>query len=174
MSITYTEDYREILNRVLNIEGKPTNYKWDPGGETAFGISRVYWPQYWKDGPPTKERATEFYWVEFWLALKLPQIKYQPLRFEMFDAAVNCGIGNGVKFAVSAYNLLRPRDWPESILAMRPETIDGLNRMADKYPDALMAGCNYFQAKYYEGRSQSLRDEAIRGWFAKRLAWTPK
>lgn len=172
----YTPEYLAALAYVLEIEGKPSNYNWDPGGETVLGISREYWPQYWADGRPTMATARRFYWVEFWCKLHLPSITYQPLRLEIFDAAVNCGPANGPRFAQSAYNLLKPSDWPTLNVngVMNAPTVAGLNRMANQYPDSLLGGCNYYQAHYYATRRDSLRSKAIRGWFAKRLCWVPK
>lgn len=175
----YTQDYLEILGRVLKIEGAPTNHGWDSGGETVFGISKNYWPQYWVDGPPNKEIATLFYWQEFWLAHRLPEINHISLREEIFEASVNCGFKNGAMFAQDAYNMLRPRTWP--VLKKNgvpgadgdigPITLSALNRMMGKYPNAMLSGCNYFQATYYVKLNPMLKEEALRGWFEKRLAW---
>lgn len=178
----YPDGYEAALKHALEIEGSPTNYSWDPGGATAFGIAKTYWPEYWKNGPPTYEVARVFYFKEFWTPLRLSEIKDQRLRLEIFDAAVNCGHTNAVRFAQRAYNLLRPRGWavlrlkngsPGADGDMGPATLAALNRMTIRYTDALLGGCNYYQAMYYEGRNEELREEAIRGWFGKRLTWTP-
>ncbi|MBU0846502.1 hypothetical protein KKH23_04880 [Patescibacteria group bacterium] len=168
------ENFRKALEKLLTIEGGPSNHAWDPGGDTAFGISKVHWPQYWEDGPPTRRTAELFYMEEFWKPLCLSEIDYQPLRVEMLEAAVNCGLANGAKFAQRAYNLLRPRSWTELIVdgVVGPRTRGALNRLVEHYPDALMAGCNYFQAEYYVDTREELRSNAIRGWFTKRLVWT--
>ncbi len=176
----YPEEYLENLKRVLEIEGAPTNHGWDPGGATVFGISKNFWPQYWVDGPPTFETAKRFYWVEFWLALRLPELKHAGLRAEIFEASVNCGFANGAKFAQEAYNLLRPRGWP--VLRLKdgtpggdgdigPMTLAALNNMCVRYADSMLGGCNYFQACYYVSLNEGLKEEALRGWFAKRLKW---
>lgn len=182
---TYPDGYEAALKHALNIEGDPTNYTWDPGGATAFGIAKNYWPEYWKNGPPTYAVAQQFYLKEFWNKLRLPEIKDQALRLEIFDAAVNCGHKNAVEFAQNAYNLLRPRGWAPLRLKngeigadgdIGPATIAALNRMTIRYTNALLGGCNYYQAVYYaeEITNQELKQEAIRGWFGKRLMWTPQ
>ena len=167
------QDYLRALNSVLRVEGGPSNYGWDPGGETAFGIAKKIWPQYWEGGPPTREVATRFYFNEFWRSLGLDLLNNQALREEIFEAAVNCGTHNAIIFAQRAYNLLRPRHWTELIVdgEMGPKTQTSLNHLAAGYLDALLAGCNFYQAKYYESMREELRGHAVRGWFAKRLLW---
>lgn len=170
----YTQDFLNILDEVLGIEGGRTNYAWDPGGDTVFGISKHYWPKYWEYGPPGVELAYKFYWEEFWVPLRLADLAQEALRFEIFDTAVNCGGHNAVVFAQRAYNLLRPRNWPvinpDGVIG--PKTIGALNHMCQRYTAALLGGCNYYQADYYAHLGDALKEEAIRGWFAKRLAWS--
>jgi lysozyme family protein len=169
-------DYDSALKKLLKIEGSPTNYAWDSGGRTVFGIAEVYWPQYWKNGPPTFDVAKKFYKAEFWKPMKLDSIKSGNLRFEMFEAGVNCGIGNAVRFAQNAYNLLKQEDWPELEVdgVIGPNTIRALNKMATCYEESLLAGCNFFQADYYVSLNTKLKGKALRGWFAKRLCWSLK
>lgn len=169
----YSNDYKQALRHVLEIEGAPTDYGWDPGGETAYGISRVYWPQYWHNGKPTFAIAQEFYFKEFWLAQNCHALGYQAVRLELFEACVNCGFRNGGLFLQRAFNLLRLRTWPRLLEdgVVGPVTVAAVNRLAAVYQDALLAGCNYYQAEYYASRAERLQDHAIRGWFAKRLAW---
>lgn len=171
--MTYTASYLEALKIVLDIEGRPTNHDWDPGGATAYGIAKTYWPKYWENGAPTLRVAHEFYWNEFWNKLGLDKINSQALCLEMFEAGVNCGSSNAVKFAQRAYNALRKRSWNALVVdgAIGPLTLGALNGMCVKYHDALLAGCNYYQADYYMGMNEQLKDHALRGWFAKRLTW---
>jgi len=171
--MNYPYDYLEALRYLLGAEGGPSGYSWDPGGHTVFGIAKAYWPEYWVNGPPTLEDAKRFYLVEFWGPLRLSALRDQDLRIEIFEASVNCGMRNGVCFAQSAFNLLRPEKWRELLVdgVMGPKSVRSLNRMAGRYKDALLAGCNFFQARYYVNMSDGLKKHALRGWFSKRLAW---
>lgn len=173
----FPDDYLEALRYVLGIEGGPTNHSWDPGGNTAFGIAKTYWPQYWADGPPTLEDAKEFYLVEFWRPLRLSALRDQVLRIEIFEAAVNCGLRDGARFAQSAYNLLKPEGWQQLVVdgVIGSKSIRALNRYTGhsrEYLDSLLAGCNFYQAQHYVNVRPDLRAKAIRGWFAKRLCWS--
>lgn len=170
----HNQDYLDALEHVITIEGRPTNYKWDPGGATAYGISKVHWPQYWRNGPPTPAVARVFYHKEFWLPLRLDDLALVPLRQEIFEAAVNVSKRNGVKFAQRAYNLLRPRRW-KALKAdgkIGRKTIAALNQYTRRYQASILAGCNFYQAQYYATRRDSLQEKAIRGWFEKRLGWS--
>ena len=166
--------YEKAFDFIVGIEGGPTNHAWDPSGETAYGIARNRWPQYWQDGQPTRAVAKAFYRAEFWNPLRLDQIENGPLRMELFEAAVNCGKGRAVTFAQEAYNLLRPKTAWNALTVdgvIGPLTVCALNRMTRQYAAALLAGCNYYQAAYYVSLNESLREQALRGWFAKRLRW---
>lgn len=169
-------EYEVALKRLLEIEGDPTNYAWDSGGRTAFGIAEAYWPQYWKNGTPTLDTARKFYKAEFWSPLRLGSINSGRLQFEMFEAGVNCGVGNAVRFAQEAYNLLKLDSWQPLDVDGRigPKTLRALNQMTALYEDAMLAGCNFFQADYYVSLNPTLRGYALRGWFAKRLSWSNK
>lgn len=172
----YSETYLESLAEVLDIEGGATitNYPWDPGGRTRYGIAENYWPTYWADGPPTEDTARRFYWKEFWCALRCPEIVHPSVRHELFEAAINCGTGSATMFAQNAYNLLRPDTWDRLRVdgALGPITVEALNHMAVLYPEALLAGCNFYQARHYVERAETPQGrKAMRGWFARRLWW---
>lgn len=172
----YPSNYTKALHYVLSLEGGPTNHQWDPGGETAYGISKRYWPNYWVGGVPTFELAQQFYYYEFWVPLNCPSIECVPVATELFEAGVNCGIGTAGCFLQKAYNLIRPDGWADLLVdgAVGPKTIAAVNRVTHKYQDALLAACNYYQADHYARMPRLVKKEAIRGWFARRLVWTPK
>lgn len=173
----YSESYLQALKEVLDIEGARSNYKWDPGGDTSFGISKVHWPAYWADGAPDKSTAVIFYWKEFWMATGMEELDHQAVRLELFEASVNCGMINGGLFAQNAYNLLKPDTWGPDLKDdgdVGPITRKALNHMAGSYLNALLGGMNYYQADYYVKTRETVRKKAIRGWFGNRLSWIPK
>ena len=171
----YSESYVKTLRYLLGLEGGPSNHAWDPGGETAYGIARNKWPQYWENGRPNLEIAMVFYWQEFWVPMRMEMLNRQQVRAEVFEAGVNCGAVNGVRFVQKAYNLLKPEAWVSLVVDGKngPKTIRAVNLMSSKYEDALLAGCNFFQADYYVRLPYDLKSNALRGWFARRLTWTP-
>ena len=93
---------------------KPLNI--DPGGETVYGISRVYHPNLdiWAivDEAKTKKnfpanllqnkqlltKAQVFFLSEFWLKIRCPEIDDNRIQLHLYDCAVNCGQGTSVMF----------------------------------------------------------------------------
>tara|TARA_R110000868_G_scaffold57746_2_gene178314 strand:- start:49 stop:519 length:471 start_codon:yes stop_codon:yes gene_type:complete len=79
--------------------GHEGGYGWDPrdpGGETKYGISKRGYPD--EDIKNlTLDRAKEIYKRDYWDALKLDALPGN-LRFMLFDAGVNSGIGTATKW----------------------------------------------------------------------------
>jgi len=72
----------------MDLEGVDlSDHPMDPGGKTRFGISALGYPNEDIAGM-TIERAKKLYYRDYWLPLKLNDLK-DDLRFEMFEAAVN-------------------------------------------------------------------------------------
>ena len=169
--MSYPQDYLAALEVLLDLERGYSDHPQDTGGETLFGIARNYWPQYWADGPPTRETAERFYWAEFWTPMRLEAFLDQRVRLELLESGVNCGLRNGIKFVQRAYNMLRDSSWQDLAVDGQngPKTIRAVNRLSRSYADALLAGCNYQQAHYYATRANNRA--FVRGWFARRLRW---
>ena len=120
--MSFSVSYKSLLE----LEGLYSNYSKDPGGETFMGISRTKHPKWagwssfdtWRSTnsselPPAEllARVKTFYFTTFWVPLKCDTIaKYSPtIAGELFEASVNCGISNGVKFLQRALNTLNSR-----------------------------------------------------------------
>ena len=100
-------DYNKIIDHVLKFEGGFAQIKGDVGGRTIFGIAENFWPQYWRNGAPSKETAKNiFYKNEFWDKLNLDQMKSQLIANEIFDSAINIGHSSPVKWLQIALNIL--------------------------------------------------------------------
>ena len=117
-----------VIQRTLKYEGGYANDPADRGGETYRGVSRKFHPQWggWAiiDGykkapnfPATLDRdqslptmVTEFYRTEFWNKISGDAIADQAIAGELFDSAVNGGIGAAVKILQQAINLFRTSD----------------------------------------------------------------
>ncbi|MDR3089845.1 MAG: hypothetical protein LBU39_08515 [Desulfobulbaceae bacterium] len=118
---------------VACFEGGYVNNPQDPGGETYAGISRVHHPDW--DGWAEIDRAKPFtafplalrlaleapvqafYRREYWQALRCPAIEAmatagRDIACELFEASVNCGKKNGVKFLQRAVNRLSGKSRP--------------------------------------------------------------
>ena len=115
--------FDRALTAVLKMEGGYSNNPKDPGGETFCGISRRFWPAWpgWvlvdralRRGEPLmavpglSALVRQFYLTEFWVPLRCPEIDgtSPEIAEELFEASVNTGRSNGVKFLQRALDVL--------------------------------------------------------------------
>ncbi|ENV33938.1 glycoside hydrolase family 108 protein [Acinetobacter gerneri] len=95
MSITFDE----VFERVIGHEGGYVNNPKDPGGETNWGITKTTAQANGYLGAMksmTKNQAKEIYRKAFWERAKCSQYN-SAIGFQLFDAAVNHGIGNAIR-----------------------------------------------------------------------------
>ena len=176
------------LTNTLAIEGGYANDPNDTGGETYRGISRVHHPKWpgWKiidackhSGIPLASRelltsmVNAFYHDEFWIkaGCNIVDAMSEPVAEELFEASVNCGRGNGVKFLQRALNVLNvnatlyPDIDVDGVLGHR-ETIPALRAcLRARVAERLIVRCqNGEQYIYYRSLPQS---ELYRGWYAR-------
>ena len=84
------------FEKLIGHEGGYVNDARDPVGETKYGISKRAYPDEDIAGM-TLDRAREIYRADYWDAV---QAEYLPdaVRFDLFDAAVNSGVRQAVKW----------------------------------------------------------------------------
>jgi len=90
----------ELFNRcikvVLKSEGGYVWHKSDPGGETNYGITKLFFPD--EDIKNlTKIRAMELYYKYYWKPMRLDGINSEPLVLQIFDMGVNAGKSRAIK-----------------------------------------------------------------------------
>lgn len=91
--------FDEIFDRVMKHEGGYVNNPADPGGETNWGVTLSTARANGYAGrmvDMTREQAKEIYRVAFWERVRGEKL-HSALAFQLFDACVNHGIGNGVR-----------------------------------------------------------------------------
>lgn len=116
--------FEPALQRTLKHEAGYANDPADRGGETYRGVARNIHRQWsgWKivdshkgkpNFPATLDRDTglqslvaEFYRTEFWNKIKGDSISNQTIANELFDSAVNFGVGPAVTLLQKALNFL--------------------------------------------------------------------
>lgn len=153
-------NYNQALNRLLKIEGYYSDHESDPGGETAWGIAKAYWPEYWEDGVPDRDTAKRFYRQEFWSPLRLDEVHDQDVAFEVFDIAVNMGKRRAVSFAQLNHNMVT-RGNPIAVDGIiGPQTLQALNTMAWADTIRWVKSMNGIQYCYYLYRTGQL-DSAL-------------
>jgi lysozyme family protein len=88
--------FNDYLKVILKHEGGYINHPSDPGGETKYGISKRAYPTI-NIKELTVEDASAIYYNDYWLKLKIENIKNEELKLHIFDMAVNAGIKTAIK-----------------------------------------------------------------------------
>lgn len=121
-------NFTQAFNITMHNEGGYANNPDDNGGETYAGVARNFWPAWpgWRmvddivaQHPANLNAAlranadlqTEvecFYEQNFWDAVSLGALNSQQLANQLFDTAVNMGIGTASCFLQEAINVLNP------------------------------------------------------------------
>lgn len=160
----------------------------DKGGETFKGIARKYWGT-WKGwviidslkqkpgfpgtalaDPTLNQLVREFFKVNFWDPLRLSQIKYQPIKNELFDTAVNIGVNPAGKMLQRSLNYLNRNqtNWKdiEPDGKIGPQTLLTLAGMSEVDQRHLFNLMNVLQGAHYVGILERDRGQEvfIRGW----------
>jgi lysozyme family protein len=88
-------NFDDAFERVIGHEGGYVNDPLDPGGETRYGISRRAYPG--EDiARMTLDRAKAIYRRDYWGAAGCDAVP-DMLKYPLFDAAVNQGVGRAVR-----------------------------------------------------------------------------
>lgn len=111
------------FEKLIGHEGGYVNDARDPGGETKYGISKRAYPS--EDIKNlTLERARQIYRRDYWDAVKADNMP-DAVRMPLFDAAVNSGVKQAVKWLQTA-----AKAEPDGIIG--PKTMLAV-RMADPH-----------------------------------------
>lgn len=88
------------FERLVGHEGGYVNHPDDPGGETNWGITQRTAREAGYLGSMrelTREQAREIYRTAYWQRARCDEFD-GAIAFQLFDAAVNHGIGNAIRF----------------------------------------------------------------------------
>jgi len=88
--------FDEAFNVLIGHEGGYVNDPRDPGGETKFGISKRAYPDV-DIASLTLEQAKAIYLRDYWGRAQCDQLP-PVVAFQVFDCAVNSGIGQSIRF----------------------------------------------------------------------------
>ena len=129
------------FEKLIGHEGGYTEGKGDPGGETRFGVSKRSYPD--EDIKNlTLERSKEIYKRDFWDRAQCDKLP-AALAFQMFDAAVNSGIGQSIRFLQRAVGVaddgqlgpltiaaIQRREAPEMIALFNAERLEFMTKLS--------------------------------------------
>lgn len=160
-------DIKKALVKLFGVEGGYVNDPDDKGGETKFGICKRSYPNEDIKGL-TLERAAALYERDFWNPLGLSGINNQVIAEEVFDTAVNCGVGTGARILQEAINL---SNYPEPDIAVDrqigPATIAAVNN--HKSLKALYKALNGLQFMHYAQiiKNNPKQEKFFRSWASR-------
>jgi lysozyme family protein len=100
--------FEACFERLIGHEGGYVNDARDPGGETKYGICKRSYPHL-DIAALTLEQAKAIYQRDFWGRLGCDALP-AGLRFHLFDAAVNSGPGNAVRWLQKAVGVAQDGD----------------------------------------------------------------
>jgi lysozyme family protein len=185
-------DFNTAAKKMLAHEGGYVNDPRDRGGETYKGIARKFHPDWtgWsiidlkKDerGVPASldsdtvlhDHVLRFYRIKFWDVLKCDDLPAE-IRFEMFDTAINQGVGTAVKNLQRALNLLNQngRLYPELLVDGGLGAITLRTARGCPYKKELHNTINILQGmRYVEICERDMSQEVFfRGWISNRVQW---
>ncbi len=190
MSEIFEAAYKESMGH----EGGYANDHNDKGGETYKGISRVYHPHWggWQTVDSFKGVAEfplcldksarlqglvkDFYRKKFFAPFQGADMP-KAIAMEMFDTAVNMGVGRAVEFLQRSLNLLNKNQqlYPDIAVdyGFGPKTKATLLAFLKKHPHKDPVGflcqmLNHYQAKkYIELMEKDRTQERFWGWYAR-------
>jgi lysozyme family protein len=111
-------NFDAAFERLIGHEGGYVNHKADPGGETKYGITKRTYPGE-NIKTLTLARAKEIYRRDFWGPAGCDAVP-DAIKFDLFDAAVNSGCRQAVKFLQGAVGTVQ-----DGLLG--PKTLQALN-----------------------------------------------
>ena len=88
--------FDQAFEKLIGHEGGYVNNPKDPGGETKYGISKRAYPDV-DIASLTLEQAKALYRRDYWDRAQCDKL-HPVLAFQVFDAAVNSGIGQSIRF----------------------------------------------------------------------------
>ncbi len=148
-------DFDTAFTRLIKHEGATSNHPNDPGGLTRFGISKRAYPDV-DIAALTLDQAKAIYRRDYWDRARCDELP-PAVAFQVFDTAVNSGIGQAIRFLQRAVGVADDGN-------VGPLTINAVKRLDAEVIAARFNGQRLdFMAKL------STWDTFGRGW-ARRVA----
>lgn len=154
--MNYSERFKKAMAVVLKHEGGYVNNPLDTGGETKYGISKRAYPHL-DIKNLTIDEAMAIYHGDYWKPVQGDLIVGNELAIQVFDMAVNAGIGAAAKIL-------------QTIVGVTADGVIGpvTLRAVDAYPsiDGLLWRYKFERARYYArivSRNQS-QAAFLMGW----------
>lgn len=116
-------NFPTVLGLVLKHEGGFVNHPQDPGGMTNLGVTKAVWES-WVGHPVsekdmralTPEKVAPMYKRRYWDRVRGDELP-SGVDLAVFDAAVNSGVGRGIKWLQEALDLEPDGNLTPAVLA---------------------------------------------------------
>ena len=148
-------NFDQCFAKLICHEGELSNHTADKGGLTKYGISQRAYPAL-DIAALTLDTAKEIYRRDYWSRAQCDRLP-PALAFQVFDGAVNSGIGTSIRWLQAAAGVAQDG-------VVGPLTI---RAVGDKDPAVMLARFNGERLKFMA--SLSTFDVFGRGW-ARRIA----
>ena len=148
-------NFDQCFAKLICHEGELSNHTADKGGLTKYGISQRAYPAL-DIAALTLDTAKEIYRRDYWSRAQCDRLP-PALAFQVFDGAVNSGIGNSIR-------------WLQEAAGVAVDGVVGpltLRKVGDMEPSIIIARYNGVRLKFMA--SLSTFDVFGRGW-ARRIA----
>jgi lysozyme family protein len=148
-------DFDSAFEALIGHEGGHVDHPNDPGGETKYGISKRSYPEVNIAGL-TLDEAKAIYRADYWDRVRADELPSE-LRFLLFDAAVNAGVAQSIK-------------WLQRAVGVRDDGVIGpitLAAIADSNPHQISS--NFLGQRLKHMTDLRHWDQFGRGW-ARRIA----
>lgn len=126
-------EFDQAFEQLIGHEGGYVNDARDPGGETNWGVSKRSYPAV-DIKALTLDGAKAIYRRDFWDKCRADELP-PALRFDLFDGAVNSGVGQSVKWLQQAVGAT-----PDG--ALGPLTLAALSELSELSAPAVAARYN--------------------------------
>lgn len=155
------ERFLKFFNRLMKYEGGYVNDPDDPGGETRYGISKRSYPD--EDiCNLTQTRAMEIYYLDYYMKLRIPEMKDDRVAWQIFDFGVNAGISRAARMVQRIVG-----SYPDGVIGEK--TLEKINNYSGEYP--LHIEFKSERMKYYmmltEKRTKNMK--YLKGWIFRAL-----
>lgn len=172
---------RDIINRIIEVEGGYVNDPSDSGGATKYGVTEDVAVAYGYTGDMQdlpRSVAFEIYKKRYWDAVRGDDLAALSgaVAAEVVDTGVNMGQSRAVKFLQRALNVLNVGgelyDDLEPDGLAGPITVQALREyLAERDESALLKALNCLQGAYYiELAERREKDERfVYGWLTHRV-----
>lgn len=177
--------FKQAFDATVGLEGKYSNNPNDSGGETMYGITAKVarangYTGQMRDMP--LDTACSIYRRQYWDLLQLNTIDLssESIAYEMFDTAVNCGVGVAGRILQQALNVFNrgQRDYPDVPVdgIIGPVTISCLRMYLTVRGDdgltVLLRTLNCLQAARYVDLAETSpkNEDFVYGWIRNRVS----